>query len=125
MIKAIHTSGKYIQVIGGSASTYVSAQAGSQGVGNLRFNTSQQRLEVYDGMTWLELNTPHASVGLNVTAEEAIDWVQRQMAEEKRLEALAKKHPAVADALAAVDKANEQVKIVAALVDTKGGWQSA
>jgi hypothetical protein len=116
MIKAIHTSGKYIQVIGGSASTYVSAQAGSQGVGNLRFNTSLQRLEVYDGMTWLELNSPHASVGLNGVAEEAIDWVQRQMAEEKRLEALAKKHPAVADALEAVKQAQEQVSIVAALV---------
>ena len=119
MIKAIHTSGRYMQVIGGSASTYVTAQAGSQGVGNLRFNTSQQRLEVYDGMTWLELNTPHASVGLNGAAEEAIDWVQRQMAEEKRLVGLAKKHPAVADALAAVDNAKEQVKIVAALVDTE------
>jgi hypothetical protein len=116
MIKAIHTSGKYIQVIGGSASTYVTAQAGSQGVGNLRFNTSQQRLEVYDGMTWLELNTPYASVGLNGTAEEAIDWVQRQMAEEKRLEVLAKEQPAVADAMEAVKQAQERVRIVAALV---------
>lgn len=116
MIKAIHPSGKYIQVIGGSASTYVSSQAGSQGVGNLRFNTSQQRLEVYDGMTWLELNMPHASIGLSGVAEEAIDWVQRQMAEEKRLEALAKKHPAVADALEAVKQAQERVSIVAALV---------
>ena len=116
MIKAIHTSGKYIQVIGGSASTYVPAQGSSQGVGNLRFNTREQRLEVYDGMTWLELNTPHASVGLNGAAEEAIDWVRRQMEQEHRLEALAKQHPAVADALAAVAKAQEQVRIVAALV---------
>ena len=116
MIKAIHTIGKYIQVIGGSASTYVTAQAGSQGVGNLRFNTSQQRLEVYDGMTWLELNTPHASVGLNPDAEAAIEWAQRQMTEEKRLAALAKEHPAVADALEAVQQAQEQVRIVTALV---------
>ena len=119
MIKAIHTIGKYIQVIGGSASTYVTAQAGSQGVGNLRFNTSQQRLEVYDGMTWLELNTPHASVGLNPDAEAAIEWASRQLAEEKRLKALAKKHPAVADALEAAARAEEQVRIVAALVDTE------
>ena len=116
MIKAIHTIGKYIQVIGGSASTYVTAQGGSQGVGNLRFNTSQQRLEVYDGMTWLELNTPHASVGLNPDAEAAIEWAQRQMAEEKRLAALAKDHPAVADAMEAVRQAQERVKIVTALV---------
>lgn len=116
MIKAIHALGRYMQVIGGSASTYVTAQAGSQGVGNLRFDTSAQRLEVYDGMTWLELNTPYTSVGLNAFAEEAIDWVHRQMAEEKRLEALAKEHPAVADALEAVKQAQERVRIVAALV---------
>ena len=116
MIKAIHTIGKYMQVIGGSASTYVTAQAGSQGVGNLRFNTGGQRLEVYDGMTWVELNMPHASVGLSGVAEEAIDWAQRQMAEEKRLEILAKQHPAVADAMEAVRQAEERVQIVAALV---------
>jgi maltose-binding protein MalE len=77
MIKAIHTSGKYIQVIVGSASTYVNASP---------------------------------------DAEAAIDWVQRQMTEEKRLKTLAKEHPAVADALEAVEQAQEQVRIVAALV---------
>ena len=116
MIKAIHASGKYIEVIGGSASTYVTAQPGSQGVGNLRFNTGQQRLEVYDGTTWLELNSPHAGVGLNRVAEEAIDWARRQMEEEKRLEILAKEHPVVQDALEAVQQAQERVRIVAALV---------
>jgi hypothetical protein len=119
MIKAIHSSGRYIQVIGGSASTYVNGNPGAQGVGNLRFNTGGQRIEVYDGSSWLELNMPHASVGLNPDAEAAIEWAQRQMTEERRLEALAKKHPAVADALAAVAKAEEQVRIVAALVDAE------
>ena len=116
MIKAIHSSGRYIQVIGGSASTYVNANPGAQGVGNLRFNTSSQRLEVYDGGSWQELNMPHASVGLNPDAEAAIEWAQRQMTEEKRLEVLAKEHPAVADAMEAVRQAQERVRIVAALV---------
>ena len=117
MIKNIHARGRYMQIMGGSASTYVNANPGAQGVGNLRFNTSGQRLEVYDGSSWQELNMPHASVGLNGVAEEAIDWVQRQMAEEKRLSVLAKEHPAVADALEAVEQAQERVRIVAALVD--------
>jgi hypothetical protein len=119
MIKAIHSSGRYIQVMGGSASTYVTGQSGSQGVGNLRFNTSGQRLEVYDGMSWVELNMPHASVGLNAEAEQAIDWVRRQMEQEHRLEILAKEHPAVADAMEAVKQAQERVQVVAALVDTQ------
>ena len=116
MIKAIHTSGRYMQVIGSSASTYVNANPGAQGVGNLRFNTGQQRLEVYDGSSWQELNMPYASVGLNAEAEQAIDWVRRQMEQEHRLEILAKEHPAVADALEAVQQAQERVRIVAALV---------
>ena len=119
MIKAIHPSGRYMQVIGGSASTYVNANPGAQGVGNLRFNTSGQRLEVYDGSSWQELNTPYASVGLNPDAEAAIEWAHRQMTEERRLRVLAKDHPAVADALAAVEKAQEQVRVVAALVDAE------
>ena len=41
------------------------------------------------------------------------------MAEEKRFETLAKKHPAVADALEAVQQAQERVRIVAALVETE------
>jgi len=116
MIKAIHSSGHYMQVIGGSAGTYVNANPGAQGVGNLRFNTSGQRLEVYDGISWQELNMPHASVSLNPDAEAAIEWAHRQMTEEKRLALLAKEHPAVADALAAVEKAQERVRVVAALV---------
>jgi hypothetical protein len=39
------------------------------------------------------------------------------MAEEARIRELAAKHPTVADALDAVARAEEQVKIVAALVD--------
>jgi len=116
MIKAIHTLGKYMQVVGGSTSTYVNAGYGTQGVGNLRFNTSGQRLEVYDGTCWQELNTPHASIGLNAEAEQAIDWVRQQMEREHRLEVLAQKHPGVADALAAVQQAQEQLRIVTALV---------
>ena len=51
--------------------------------------------------------------------QEAIQWVWHKMEEEKRMLELAKKHPSVADALAAVTHAEEQVRIVAALVDVK------
>ena len=41
------------------------------------------------------------------------------MEEERRLKELSVKHPAVADALQAVAKAEEQVRIVTALVETE------
>jgi hypothetical protein len=43
----------------------------------------------------------------------------QKMAEEARIKELAAKHPTVADALEAVAKAEEQVRIVAALVDVE------
>ena len=119
MIKNIHARGRYMQIMGGSASTYVNANPGAQGVGNLRFNTSNQQMEVYDGSSWQELNMPHATVGLSDEAESLLDWARQKRDEELRIKSLAVKHPAVADALAAVAKAEEQVRIVAALVDTE------
>jgi hypothetical protein len=65
MIKNITASGRYIQVSGGNASTYVNGNHGAQGVGNMRYNTSNQQMEVYDGNNWITLNMDYASVGLN------------------------------------------------------------
>lgn len=111
MIKGIYTSGRYINVVGGSASNYINNYSGSQGVGNLRFNTTNQTMEVYDGNNWVTLNMPNATVGLNGVAEEAIDWVRRQMEEEKEIAELAKEHPAIDLALKNLNKAKEQLKI--------------
>ena len=115
MIKNIHTRGKYMQVIGGSASTYINNYGGSQGVGNLRFNTSSQNMEVYDGNNWTLLNIPDATVGLTVDAEEALDWVRQQMEEEKRITELAKTHTAVQIALENLNKAKEHLRITTIL----------
>jgi hypothetical protein len=119
MIKHIHSRGRYMQVIGGSSSTYINGQYGAQGVGNLRYNTSNQQMEVYDGNNWTMLNMPDATVGLNDEAESLLDWARQKRDEEYRIKSLAAKHPSVADALEAVEKAEEQVRIVAALVETE------
>ena len=119
MIKHIHARGRYMRVMGGSSGTYVNAYSGSQGVGNLRFNTTNQQLEVYDGTNWVMLNTPDVTVGLHDEAEQLLDWVRQKRDEESRIQELAAKHPAVADALAALKKAEEKVQIVAALVETE------
>lgn len=115
MIKNIHIRGKYMQVIGGSASTYINNYGGSQGVGNLRFNTSSQNMEVYDGNNWTLLNMPDATVGLTVDAEEALDWVRQQMEEEKRITELAKTYTAVQIALENLNKAKEHLRITTIL----------
>lgn len=115
MIKTIYTSGRYIQVMGSEAHTYLNHYAGAQGIGNMRFNTTSQNFEVFDGNGWCTIAMSNANIGLSGIAEEAIDWVRKQMEEEKRLTALAEDHPAVKAALENLNRAKEQLKITAHL----------
>jgi hypothetical protein len=85
-------------IIGGSASTYVNAYSGSQGVGNLRFNTSNQNLEVYDGTNWINMNMPDVTVGLNNEAESLLDWARERRNEEMAWKERMKTHPGLQEA---------------------------
>lgn len=86
-------------------------------VGQLRYNGSSQNLEVYDGTSWLILQPAHPTVQLGGDVQEILKWAKSKMIEEQRMRELAKKHTIVADAVAAVAQAEEQVRVVAALVD--------
>jgi len=108
--------GKHIMVGGGnSASNYINTGAGMMGVGDLRFNTSTQQIEFYNGQTWQIFIMAQATVGLTSTAETAIDWAHKKMEEEREARAMAEQYPAVADALGAVREAEQQLKTVVAL----------
>ena len=98
MIKHIHPRGRYMMVIGGSSGTYVNAYSGSQGVGNLRFNTSNQQMEVYDGNMWIIMNTPDATIGLNDEAESLLDWARERRNEEMAFKERMKTHPGLQEA---------------------------
>jgi hypothetical protein len=92
---------------------------GNNLVGQMRYNGSGQYIEVYDGSSWLAMGTAYPTIELAPQVQAVVVWAQNKMAEESRLGALAAKHPAVADALAAVTKAEEQVRVLAALVETE------
>jgi hypothetical protein len=76
-------------------------------------------LEVYDGSSWLPLQSSYPQIELDGVTQEAIQWTRRQMEEEKRMLELAAQHPTVADALAAQQRAEEAVRIAVALCDIK------
>ena len=112
----MHGSGKYLMAYTNGASNYMNNYSGAQGVGNLRFNTSNQTMEVYDGQMWQSLKMGDANVSLTPDAVEALDWVNQKREEERRLQALAKEYPAVADAVDAVEQAKTKLKIITELV---------
>jgi hypothetical protein len=115
MIKNITASGRYIQVSGGNASTYINGNHGAQGVGNMRYNTSNQQMEVYDGNTWIMINMDHASVGLNSEGESLLDWARKKRDEELAWESLAKDNQAVKIALDNLEQAKRQLDVTAKL----------
>lgn len=86
--------------------------------GTVRYNGNMGAMEVYDGSSWLTLSQS-ATVSLDYSAQEALNWARSKMAEEARIKELAAQHPTVANAVAAVALAEEQLKVVAALVDTE------
>ena len=121
MIKSI-TGGPGIQINGGNYSTwpsfYNTAQStGNTAIGQVRYNGSSQNLEVYDGSSWLTMVSNYPTIELSGDVQSVLNWARMKMAEEHRIKELAAKHPAVADALAAVEQAQEQVRVVTALVD--------
>ena len=110
------TAGHGIHIGGNSYSTpYVDMTRPSAGM--LRSNGSS--IEVYDGSVWLVLSAGYPQIELDVVTQEAIQWVRRKMEDEKRFNELASKHPTVADALLARDRAEDAVKIAVALCDVK------
>jgi hypothetical protein len=98
MIDNIFSSSPYIQISGGSSSTYVNGYAGAQGVGNIRYNTSMQKMEVYDGSAWITLSTGAAGINLTGAAQSAIDWALKKMNEESLLKDRMEKHPGLKQA---------------------------
>ena len=118
MIKAINT-GSGIQVDSGYTSWpsfYTNPSSSNTLVGQVRYNGASQNMEVYDGSNWLVMSAAFPTLNLAPHVQAVVEWAQKKMAEEENRKQLAQKHPAFKDALDALQRAQEQVRIVEALV---------
>ena len=109
MIKNISAHGRYIQVNGGN-NVYPYIAPGASNVGQLRFNTNNNNLEVWDGVVWKEIINNYTSIGLTGEAEDLLDWAKQKRNEDLKFKELMDKHPAVKDL-------KEKLDIVIALVN--------
>lgn len=104
--------GPGINIIGsGTGMPWIDMNRPSAGL--VRFNNG---FEIYDGSSWIRMDGAYPTVELDLGAQAAIRWANEKIAEEKRLKELAETNPALKDAIDALHRAEEQVKIVAALV---------
>lgn len=115
MIRSI-TSGAGIHISGNTYNApYIDMSRPSAGL--VRYQGGN--IEVYDGSSWLPLQSSYPQIELDGVTIEAIQWVKQKMIEEKRMLELARNNPTLADALLARDRAEDALKITLALCDTK------
>ena len=95
MIKNIHSSTNHIQ-IGQGYSNVPPISPGSQSAGMLRYNTSSNAIEVYNGVAWFSIETT-ADIMLSPVAQHAMDWAIKKMKEEEQLQSLMSRHPGLKD----------------------------
>ena len=81
---------------------------GGQSSGEMRYSTSNQSVEVYNGNTWQNISE-YVNINLSTEAETALQWATNKMHEEKELKAKMEKYPTLKSAY-------EQYKMVEALV---------
>lgn len=109
MITSVYGTSPHITV-SNPTGPYISTGVPSAGM--LRYHNNQT--QVYDGNAWLTMGGG-SSVGLTAIADEALTWAIKKMTQERAAQDLAQKHPAVADALDAVRRAEQQLQTVVAL----------
>lgn len=97
-------------VVNGGSSFMPYVNMNNYSAGMVRYNGNNQSMEVYDGASWLQISGNHASIDLSGSANAAINWAMRKMAEEVELEKLAQEHPAVKAAYENMKRAAEQLK---------------
>lgn len=119
MIKGINSSCRYLTVTGGApGSTYINNYGSSQqGVGNMRYNTSSQQMEVYDGSTWQSLAMNYATVDLSFDAQQAIEWANAERMKQIKRESLIQSNPALRKAYEAIERAEANFDILAKFVE--------
>ena len=111
MIKNISSYGRYVQVQGSSpAQLYINNYSGALGVGDVRFNTSNQSLQVYDGNGWQDLQGSYPMIGLTSEAESLLDWAREQRNKQYEIDSLASTNEAVRIAYENLNKAKAQLQ---------------
>lgn len=65
-------------------------------VGQVRYNTVNQNMEVFDGNMWQVISM--ATVGLSYEADDAVRWAIKKQREEAELKQRMEKNPGLKDA---------------------------
>lgn len=118
MLHGINSSGRYLQVTGGSATTYVNKNYGSNSfmTGDMRYDLDSQCIKVFDGSSWVSMVGSMATVELTYEAESLLNWARDKKNEEMLLEKQAQENPAIRDLVEQIKLKQDQIKMVQVLI---------
>ena len=115
MIKGLTTGGKYTVVSSGNTSVpYINPNTNNPIQGMMRISGSD--LQVFDGSSWIVMNTSYATVGLTGEAEALLDWARKKRNEEMERDLLAATNPTIKDLLEQIKEKEDQIKMVMTLI---------
>jgi hypothetical protein len=119
MIKGINTGGKYIEVVGGQAGTYVGRNYNSNAhnQGQMMYDLEAQCMKVFDGQSWIVLASSFATVNLSYQAQTALDWVEKQIAKEQHLKQAAEKYSPIKSLTDQITDLEAKLEMMLILVD--------
>lgn len=112
MIKSLSV-GRGLTVAGGiNAPTYINMSNPSAGM--MRYNGNNT--EVYDGSSWLTMQSSHAVIEFDADTLSLLDWARKKREEERILEKLAQEHSSIKDLVDQINQKKEQIKMVQILL---------
>ena len=115
MIKGLAPTGKYTVVSFGNTSVpYVNQNMNNPIQGMVRISGSD--MQVFEGSSWVVMNTSYASVGLSPDAELLLDWARQKRDEEAANLKLAETNPAIKDLLDTIKQKQDQIEMVKILM---------
>lgn len=113
MIKGLSSSSKYTVVSSGNTSVpYINSNTSNPIQGMLRICGSD--LQVFDGTSWIVVNSSYATVGLTPDAELLLDWA-RQKRDEEIIKS-SETNPVIKDLLDKIDIYKDQIKMIKILM---------
>jgi hypothetical protein len=115
MIKGLAPTGKYTIVSAGNSSVpYVNQNMTNPMQGMIRVSGSD--MQVFDGASWIVMNTSYASIGLSPDAESLLDWARQKRDEEAANLKLAETNPTIKNLLDEMNKYKDQINMVKILM---------
>ena len=113
MIKGIMGDSNIVVAGGNTPVPYVSTNPDNPMQGMIRVYGTD--VQVYNGSSWVNMNTSYATVSLGQRAQEAVEWAQHKMQEERELELIKARYPQLAGAIEEVEQAKKALGTLIAL----------